>query len=417
MVNNCKLNQKAINSIANTGYLNVWEGSVRSSKTVTSEIAFIKFVYFSPDNIFIASGKTVSSLYRNCIGGEFGFLGLFKNIKYTTDTNGSKKLEMVGADGKVKTIYCFGANDESSFQSLRGLTAGGWYADEINLHPKSFIDEAFRRTIVSLQRKHFWTLNPDNPYHFIYTEYIDKYMENNLKGYYLWFFNLDDNPALSEERKNELKSQYSGIFYKRYILGLRCVAEGAIYDMFDSKNVYNDSEKPNFESRKFDRYIAMDYGTTNACVFLEIYDDGVIVYVDREYYWDSKKEMRQKTDEEYVNDYIEFNKNKKDGEGILDPSAESFGLALRKRGNFVTDAKNEVINGIRRVATMLANKTIKINDKCVHTIKELSSYSWDTKKSELGKEEPVKQNDHSCDALRYFVNTRVQSLRVGELNG
>lgn len=408
-------NQKAINSIAYTGYLNVWEGAVRSSKTVCSIVSFIGYVLESKNNVFIMSGKTISTLYRNCIGGEFGALGLFGNqIRYFTDTTGSKVLEIRGFDNQIKRIYCFGAHDESSFQTLRGLTAAGWYADEVNLHPKSFIDEAFRRTIVSDERKHFWTLNPDNPYHFIYTDYIDLYMEKKLKGFYLWFFTLDDNPSLSDERKEELKNQYSGIFYKRYILGLRCIAEGAIYDMFDSENIYKDSNKPDFSSRKFARYIAMDYGTTNPCVFLEIYDDGEIAYIEREYFYDSRKQMKQKTDEEYCDDFMEFNKGKRDGEAILDPSAESFAVALKKRGNFVTNANNEVENGIRRVSTMIGRKTIKVNEKCVNTIRELSTYAWDEKKSEKGVEEPVKQNDHTCDAIRYFVNTRVLSLRVGE---
>lgn len=420
-----KLNQKSVNSIVYTGYLNVWEGAVRSSKTVVSAIAFMSFVYESEDSVFIMSGKTIASLYRNVITGDFGILELYKGmVEYKRDSQNNSVLSILGQDGREKLIYCFGANDERSYQTLRGLTAGGWYADEINLQNRNFIEEAFRRTIVSKQRKHFWTLNPDNPYHFIYSDFIDKYTEQNLKGFWLWFFTLDDNPSLTEERKRELASQYSGIFYKRYILGIRCVAEGAIYDMFTNENIYTENQKPNFRSLKFVRYIAMDYGTVNPCVFLDIFDDGEVVWVDNEYYYDSKKQMKQKSDEEYADDYYHFvedwyraNDPTLIGrpEGILDPSAASFAVALKKRGFFVTDADNDVENGIRRVATMLARRTIMINERCKNTIKEITSYSWDDKKVEVGKEEPIKANDHSCDALRYFVNTRVGSWRVGEI--
>lgn len=417
------LNQKGINSIIHIGYLSVWEGAVRSGKTVCACIAMILKAYMSNDNYFIMSGKTIATLYKNCIGGDYGILNLFKGmITYKRDSEGNRVLLLKGRDGNLKTIYCFGANDERSYQSLRGLTVAGWYGDEINLHPRSFVEEALRRTIVSKDRFHIWTLNPDSPYHWIYTEYIDKYQNIELPGFKLWFFDLNDNPSLSEERKEQLKSQYSGLFYRRYILGERCIAEGAIYDMFDDKNKYDDEEIGSKLSTKFfNRYIAVDYGTTNPCVFLEIYDDGKNSYVNREYYWDSKVEMRQKTDEEYANDLEKFieegqeNSYYKYAEVIIDPSAESLSVALKKRGIYVTDAENEVENGIRRVSTLFGNKTLKINSKCKRSIGEITSYAWNDKKAvEQGKEEPIKQHDHACDALRYFVNTRVAKWRVGE---
>lgn len=417
-----KFYQKAINSIVYTGYLNVWEGAVRSGKTISAAISFILYVYKSKGNVFIASGKTIATLYRNVIGGDYGLLNIFKNyISYKHTNTNSTMLIIKGRDGQEKKIYCFGANDERAYQVLRGLTATGWFADEVNLHSRSFIEEAFRRTISSTDRKHFWTLNPDNPYHYIYTDYIDKYSNIKLNGFWLWFFTLNDNPSLTEERREELRAQYSGIFYKRYILGLRCVAEGVIYDMFDNQNIYR--TELNFKSYKYQRFIAIDYGTINPCVFLDIYDDGEIVYINNEYYYDSKKEMKQKTDEEYANDYVEFVERiyapndltlLGKPEAVIDPSAASFKLAIQKKGYFITEADNDVENGIRRVATMLGKKTIKINEKCINLIKELSTYSWDEKRSEKGDEKPLKQNDHACDALRYFINTRVPSWRVGE---
>ena len=419
------LTQKAINcimSIVNkNGQIICLEGSVRSGKTVNACIGFMLYVYFSNENFFIASGKTIATLFANCISGDFGILELFSNmVKYKNTSSGKKALFIRGYDGNMKTVYCFGANDERSYQALRGLTAGGWFADEINMQPRSFVEEAMRRTIVSKDRKMVWTLNPDTPYHWIYVDYLDLYVKNALKGFYLWFFALDDNPAISDERKQQLKSQYHGIFYRRYILGERCIAEGAIYDMFDNKNIYEEENIETLDTRFFNRYIAIDYGTTNPCVFLEILDNGQITYIHREYYWDSKRQMRQKTDEEYVDDLQRFIDNQKynnlsQPEILIDPSAESFSVAIKKRGIFVTEAENEVENGIRRVGTLLGNKTLLINSKCINTIQEMQGYAWNDKKAtEHGVEEPIKQHDHTCDAIRYFVNTRIQSWRVGE---
>lgn len=420
------LTQKAINSIANTGFLNVWEGAVRSSKTVASSLAWISYVGNSDENFFIISGKTISALYRNCIGGDFGMLAMLgPNGEYKVDREGNRILHIYGPKGH-KVCYCFGANDESSFQTMRGVTAGGWYADEVNLHPRSFVEEAFRRTIVSSDRKHFWTLNPDNPNHWIYVDYTDKYEKMELDGFYLWHFDLEDNLAMPHERREELKLQFSGIFYDRYILGKRVVAEGAIYNMFTPSNLYSDWERPDGLAELAARYIAADYGTTNPFHALDIYDDGNVVWVDREYRWDSKSDeaMRsgigQKTDAQYGQDMLEFMANGISTYAcpvVLDPSAASMAAELRSRLIPVIDADNDVSNGIQVVSNCFQRKIVMINKRCEFLIKELESYVWDEKSAIKGVEKPVKAGDHGPDALRYFLYTMLPDWRTGFNSG
>lgn len=415
------LSQKAINSIANTGYLNVWEGAVRSGKTVASSVAWVIYVALSPENYFIMSGKTISTLYRNVLGGDFGMLNMLGTLgDYKIDRQGNRILHIKGIDGRDKQCYCFGANDESSYATMRGLTAGGWYADEINLHPQSFIEEAFRRTIVSQDRKNFWTLNPDNPHHWIYTDYIDYYMKIKLKGYYLWHFKLEDNKAIPDDRKEELKKQFKGIFYRRYILGERVLAEGVIYDMFNDDNLYDDIDRPYQLDRISVRSISADYGTTNPSHFLDIYDDGDTIWVDNEYRWSSKSEeaMRtgigQKTDRQQSEDMRVFMGEGMDCEIILDPAAASFAAELRNSGFYITQADNDVINGIRVVSNLMESRKIRIHKKrCPELISELYGYYWDEKATMRGEEKPVKVNDHGCDALRYYCYTKLPSWRTG----
>lgn len=407
------LTQKAINSITNTGYLNVWEGAVRSSKTVCSEIAWGLYLFNSPESVFIMSGKTIATLYKNVIGGEFGLLALFGNrARYYTDREGNRVFSLEGKTG-TKICYCASGYDEKSFQRIRGLTAGGWYADEINLQPRSFIEECFRRTIVSQDRKHFWTLNPDNPNHFIYKDFIDKYEEEGLEGFYLWKFYLDDNLAIPEERKEELKKQYSGVFYRRYILGERCLAEGLVYDMWKEEYIY-DTPIDSALKKKCIHYVAVDYGTNNPCRFLDIYDDGETIYVDNEYSWDARKEQHQKTDEEYVRAMMEFCHNRQDPIIVIDPSALSFKTALIQKGFAVKDGKNDVLDGIRVVSTLLANGKVRICKRCEEIIDEFNSYRWDEKFANKGEERVVKEKDHSLDAFRYFAYTCVAKYRRGD---
>jgi len=408
------LTKKAINSIKKTGYLTCWEGAVRSGKTVASCLAWVGYVAQSKERYFIMSGKTIATLYRNVIGGEFGLLSILGAAgEYKVDREGNRIL-LIHTGKETKTCYCFGANDERSYQTLRGLTAGGWYADEVNLHPRSFIEEAFRRTIVSSDRKNMWTLNPDNPYHFIYVDFIDKYEKEELAGFYLWHFTLDDNNAIPPERKEELKKQYSGIFYRRYILGERCLAEGVVYDMFNEDNIYDDHTKPSNLEHLTQRTIAVDYGTTNPCVFLDIYDDGETIWVDNEYRWDSRETMQQKTDSQYGEDMVGFMGNDYQCEIVVDPSAASFKAELQNRLFYVTPADNDVSNGIRVVSTMLSNRLIKIHrDRCAGLIQEMRVYAWDEKAAKRGEEKPVKQLDHGPDALRYYCYTKLPSWRTG----
>lgn len=416
MVDVKPLTQKGINSITNTGYLNVWEGAVRSGKTVAANLAFIYYVCNSPENYFIMSGKTIATLYRNVIGGDFGMVSILGPLgDYYTDREGNRILE-IHAESGSKKIYCFGANDERSYSRLRGLTAGGWYADEVNLHPQSFIEEAFRRTIVSTDRKHYWTLNPDNPFHWIYTDYVDKYLEEELPGFYLWHFTLEDNLAMPPERKEELKRQYSGLFYRRYILGERCVAEGIIYDMFTDDNLYDDEDRPFQLELRASHTVACDYGTTNPFVLLSIWDDGETIWVDDEYRWDSKIELKTKSDAEYVKALDAFVDGDRKFDLIIDPSAASYRVACKQSEFYVVkEVDNDVENGIRRCANLIGQRKVRFHKKrCAEAIKELRNYTWDEKAAVHGDEKPVKDKDHAPDAFRYFVNTNVSKWRLGE---
>ena len=218
---------------------------------------------------------------------------------------------------------------------------------------------------------------------------------------------MDDNPSLSTEVKDRYKSMYSGIFYKRFILGQWVMAEGAIYDMWDDEvNVYTELLPGEYETMT--RYIAVDYGTQNATVFLEILDDGHTLYVENEYYHSGAKTGRQKTDSEYAQDFINFVEGKTVFYTIVDPAAASFRLELRNKGVRVKEADNEVLDGIRLTGAMIGRRLLKINTRCKETLREVPSYTWDPKKSDKGVEMPIKRDDHACDALRYAVKTIVK---------
>jgi PBSX family phage terminase large subunit len=221
---------------------------------------------------------------------------------------------------------------------------------------------------------------------------------------------MEDNPNLDPEYVESQKKLYTGVFYKRFIEGLWVNASGAIYgDAWGDWTVYDDASRPVSlygTGGYADHLIGVDYGTTNPCVFLDAIDDGRTLWIDREYYWDSAKEYRQKTDSEYADDLVKFiaeSNCKSAPKIVVDPSAASFKVELSQRGLMVIDADNEVLDGIRVTASAFKQSKIRVHARCANTRRECPSYAWNVKKSKNGDEQPVKSADHSCDSLRYIA--------------
>jgi PBSX family phage terminase large subunit len=265
--------------------------------------------------------------------------------------------------------------------------------------PESFVNQATGRC--SVDGSKFWfNCNPDGPYHWFKVNWIDKLIDKNIL--YL-HFTMDDNLSLSEKIKARYRSMYSGVFYQRYILGLWVVAEGVIYDMFDkAKHII--SELKDLITDTY--YVSVDYGTQNATVFLLWCKDAKGKWICiREYYYSGRDEDSQKTDSEYADDLGVWLNGIKPKKIIIDPSAASFIAELKKRGYLIKKATNDVLDGIRFVASLLNQDKIAIHESCVETIKEFNSYIWDIKASKKGEDKPIKQHDHCMDALRYFCYT------------
>lgn len=376
------------------------DGAIRSGKTVSMSLSFVMWAMasFSGQN-FAMCGKTIGSFRRNVL---FWLKLMLRSRGYSITDHRADNLLMVRKKGVENYFYIFGGKDERSQDLIQGITLAGVFFDEVALMPESFVNQATGRC--SVKGSKFWfNCNPDGPYHWFKVNWIDKAKE---KGLLYLHFTMDDNLSLAEEIKARYRSMYTGVFFKRYILGLWAVAEGIIYDMFDEEKHVRDI----FDFRTIlisgGRYVSCDYGTQNATVFL-LWNKGRDGkwYCTREYYYSGRDKGRQKTDSEYADDLKDWLEGTPIKAIIVDPSAASFIAELRKRGYKVLKAKNDVLDGIRLVGTLLNLEQLVFASSCKETIKEFASYIWDDKALERGEDKPVKQHDHGCDAVRYFAST------------
>lgn len=378
----------------------ICDGAVRSGKTSVMSLSFFLWAMgnFS-GQAFALCGKSVGAVERNIVTPLLAITYLQQNFSVRYNRAGHVLRAKRG--NRENLLYLFGGKDESSASLIQGITLAGVLLDEVALMPRSFVEQALARCSVSGARLWF-NCNPEGPGHWFRQEWILKAREH--KALHL-HFTMDDNPALDAQIRARYESMFSGVFYRRYVLGEWVMSEGVIYDMFSqTENIYRDNQRPPSLHFSGVRTVACDYGTVNPTVFLDIYDYDGRNYIDREYRWDSRKEGRQKTDEEYADDMVTF----LDGRSatiIVDPSAASFIAALRRRGLYVISADNEVLAGIRRTATLIKRRELLVHDSCEGLLDELGTYCWDTKAGPAGEDRVIKDHDHGPDAVRYYVNS------------
>ena len=391
----------------------ICDGAVRSGKTSVMSLSFLLWAMGAFDRqSFALCGKTVGSAERNIIQPllAVGYLQKHFSLRYAR----SEHVLTVTRGRRSNRFYVFGGRDEGSYMLIQGITLAGVFLDEVALMPRSFVEQALARCSVS-GAKLWFNCNPDVPEHWFRKEWLLKLREKDADHLH---FRMEDNPSLSQETLEMYKSLYTGVFKRRYIDGEWTAGDGLIYDMLDPEaNTYGDTDRPKGLEYVSSRTVACDYGTVNPCVFLDIYDDGETVWVDNEYRWDSRKELRQKTDGEYASDFQAFMGSDPQHfcPVVVDPSAASFIAELQRRGVYTIQGNNDVPDGIRRVSSLLGRRAVRIHrERCEGLLGELGSYVWDSKAAALGVERPVKALDHGPDALRYYVNTCVPKWRYGE---
>ena len=404
------LSEKQERSIAHSNArINLWEGSIRSGKTIASLLRWVQYVRTAPrGGSLVVSGKTFDTVSRNVFGPlmDPAITGPVANqIKYT---RGASTAVMLGRQIEVIT-----ANDAKAEGRLRGLTSAGAYVDEATLIPMPYWDQLLGRMSVP-GAKLFATTNPDNPTHWLRQRFILRGDELGGRHFRHWHFNLDDNPGLDKDYVDSIKSEYVGLWYRRFINGEWVLAEGAVFDMWDdTRHVVTDAQMPHIV-----RWISLgiDYGTRNPthALVLGLGADGCL-YLTREWRHDSIKARRQLSDVEIsaaIRSWLTtVPVPTTDLLGVapewtvLDPAAASLRVQMHQDGLTARLADNSVLDGIRTLSSLLALGVLKVHVSCKHLLDEIPGYSWDDEAAARGEDKPIKAGDHGIDAARYAIHT------------
>lgn len=393
--------------------LNILHGSVRSSKTINCTVRWLTFIVSGPPGDLVMVGKTTATLQRNVLNDLFDIVG-DKNYKWVNRQQGELRVFH-------RRIYCVGAANEDAESKIRGATFAGALCDEANLYPQSFWNQLMARCSVK-GAQIFANCNPDSPYHWFYTDVITNEEIHDKK---IWHFTMDDNLSLDPDYRKSLEQMYKGVFYQRFILGEWVVAEGRVYDMFDESIHKREFPEDVWKHPRNQFIVACDYGTstTMSWTFAVRFPDGTY-YKKAEYYYDAKRKGVQKADKEFgdifdswIRELTHYKTDKFNYNMPVviycDPSAASWKEELRTRGYVVQNADNDVINGIRFVASLLSQQKYFIDPSCTNTFHEYASYSWDANAQERGLDKPLKVFDHACDSDRYALYTSSQGAFSG----
>lgn len=421
---------------------NVAEGAVRAGKTIDNCIMFALNLEYTPDRIHLASGSTLANAKLNI--GECNGFGLEHQFKGRCRWGKFKDNEALFIQTKTgeKVVIFAGGGKADSYKKILGNSYGLWIATEINEHydsdnsKESFIKVAFARQLASKNPKWFWDLNPGNPLDTIYTEYLDLWEEKGLVGGYNYnHFTIYDNNAITDERKQEIISQYdeTSIWYQRDILGRRVVAEGLIYQEFKDYHIIKmqdwnkTDDKGNYinDIRRTLKFITIgvDFGgnksahSFNATGFTHNFRKfGTIKH---------KRIAKRIDDKELTEQFVSFILELKEEYptiNIVDIRCDSaeqtliagFQRALREKGIGIpinNAIKGSILNRIRFYCKMFSTNKYFVLECCNDLIMAYKTAIWEKDKNDVRLDDG-KQDVDSLDAQEYstepYMNVLVQ---------
>ena len=388
--------------------INLLEGSVRSGKTWISLVLWAFWVATMPkDKNYLMVAKTLTSLRRNCLDLLQDLVG----AKYFTYSLSKKEGCLFG-----RKIYLEGVNDARAESKIRGMTLIGAYCDELTLFTEDFFAMLLSR-LSEKGAKIIATTNPDSPNHWLMTRYINRIAEDDLDMYVEKFL-IDDNTFLDKEYVDNLKKEYTGVFYDRYILGMWKRAEGIIYaDFADNPSGYiiNDIDKDKIAFAS----IGVDFGgNMSAHAFiLNGFTRNFKEVVTLDEFYLKKKISPFELEQNFI-EFVRRNQAKyRIYEAYCDSAEttliEGLKIAVSKNGvpiDVLNAKKGDINNRIRFYQNIMSHNRYKVLSHCKSVIKALEDAVWDEKSLKDKRLDDGTMNVDSLDALEYSTEVYMKDI-------
>lgn len=388
------------------------DGAIRSGKSVAMSLSFVIWAMseFEACN-FAMCGKTIGSFRRNVL---FWLKLMLRSRGYSVSEQRTENLVIARRGSVENYFYVFGGKDERSQDLIQGITLAGVFFDEVALMPESFVNQATGRC--SVDGSKFWfNCNPGSPAHWFKTGWIDKRADKRLL--YL-HFTMDDNLSLTEAVKERYRGMYTGVFFKRYILGEWKSADGVIYRQFA-----DDPERFILDEVPADIIIGtmgLDFGgngSAHAGCLVGITRGYRSIVILGEYYRKEVIDPGTLTDD--VCGFVQRSQAQVRATSIWCDSAETTLIKGIRTEVFarhipveVRNArKGEIIDRIRLCDMLMSQGRFFIMRRCRHTIAALSEAVWDGKSPTNDKRlDDGSTNIDSLDALEYALEPHANRL-------
>ncbi len=431
------------------------EGVTAAGKTTVGIYKFMIKVAESSRQQHIIAGLDTGTIEKNIIDKDHGIKEEWGCL-VDYNGNGSRDLKLPHlvfhvSPGNDKKILILGYDNKNRWRKALGGQYGCLYIDEINIADMDFVREASMRCDYLIG-----TLNPDDPQLPVYKEYINHsrplqewrngtpqeilndLTETEKTGWTHWFFNFEDNIALTPQKILRIKENVpeGTKLWKNKIMGLRGRATGLVFSNFDRrKHVRSREWAEQFKEKESDRRLtreqlrrterflyfsaALDTAysqqspDTIAMSFLGITNKGKCIVLDERVYNNADLQTPI-APSDTVRNLIEFlDRNRKTWGFAKDVFIDSADQATitecikykRIYGslyNFVNAWKKEKI--IDRINAQLgwfadagSEPCFYVLENCVNYIHELETYSWKEDKDN----EPEDGNDHMINSVQY----------------
>lgn len=358
-------------------------------------------------------GYSAEQAYRLIFEGDgFGLVHIFAGCSELKHDDTGAHLLLHAPNGDKK-VYWKGGGKADSKNVITGLSLGSAYLCEINLLHMEMIQEVFRRTYAAKDRYVLADLNPPAPSHPVIKEVFDVQMP------YWLHWTCHDNPVLTPERLEEIKTACakSPFLWKRDWLGERCIPDGVIYWMFDTKK--HILPKLPDDVVPIRAFVAGDGGTTDATAILFNIigkQNGVLKLFNVGTWYYDKGQMALSTQaKEIAQKFLPYMRQKyqiREQIIFIDPACKALRLELQKLGLATQGADNNahdvkgtnkgILCGIEMLQSNITEDRFFIVEDEKYgsepAVKEMGLYCIDKNGN------PVDAYNHWGDAARYSDN-------------